>query len=364
MKNAKKVIYLPLIFILISSLWGQIKEKPLSLEDCIIGALRNNFGVAVEVLNPEIADVSVSLAKEKFLPSLSFNYNQQETNSPSFSWIDAADQITTRSNDYYLRLTQLIPTGGDFSVSLYSYKSDTNRKFQMINPRYGSTLSFSFTQPLLKGFGFKMTRKEIIIARNNLNISENMLKKALLEIIYKVEEAYWNFVYSIENLKVNKREVEIGMLAPIEILSAQSEVASREADILQSETMVRNSEDQLKTIINLAAEKSVRNMRIIPADIPTYQKKEVSLEEALRVAIDNRPDLEATRISLKNRELDLSVARNQLLPDLNFQISYWSPGISGSQILYLNNDPLTNVVIGTLLMPSRMHSILNIIIGL
>ena len=362
MKNAKKVIYLPLIFILISSLWGQIKEKPLSLEDCIIGALKNNFGVAVEVLNPEITDMSVSLAKEKFLPSLSFNYNQQETNSPSFSWIDAADQITTRSSDYYISLTQLIPTGGKFSVSLYSYKSDTNRKFQMINPRYGSTLSFSFTQPLLKDFGFKITRKEIIIARNNLDISENMLKKTLLEIIYKVEEAYWNFVYSMENLKVkkqslklaqdllakNKREVEIGMLAPIEILSAQSEVASREADILQAEIMVKNSEDQLKTIINLAAEGSVRDMRIIPADIPTYQKKEVSLEEALRVAIDNRPDLEATRISLKNRELDLSVARNQLLPDLKFQISYWSPGISGSQILYLNNDPLTNVVIGTL----------------
>ncbi|MCK4430589.1 MAG: TolC family protein [Candidatus Aminicenantes bacterium] len=355
-----KIIYLFSILFLITGVLGQQKEKALSLEDCIVGALKNNLGVAVEVLKPELADISVSLAREKFLPSISFGYNTQNTSSPSFSWIDAAGQVETQFNDYSAQISQLIPTGGTFAASIYSYKNDTNRKFQTINPRYGSNLSFSFSQPLLKNFGFKVTGKEIILARNNMEISENQLKIILLDTIYNVEEVYWNLVYSIENLKVkkqslrlaqdlltkNRREVEVGTLAPIEILSAQSEVATREADILQAEVLVRNNEDSLMTIINLAAEEKVDLVKIIPTEKPSYEEREISLEDALLTGMENRPDLQATRIDIKNKDLDLSVAKNQLLPDLSFQAAYWSPGISGSQLLYLDNNPLSGEIVG------------------
>jgi len=362
MLKLKKISYLFFILLLINGTWAQQKEKSLSLEDCILKTMKNNLSVAVEVLNPELADISVSKEKEKFFPSLSFAYGTENTNTASFSWIDAAEQITTEFNDYAAQFVQLIPTGGELSVSLYGYKNDTNRKFQTINPRYGTTLYFNFAQPLLKNFGFKANRKEIIVAKNNRDVSENQLKTALLETIYNVEEAYWNLVYNIENLKVkkqslelardllakNKREVEVGTTAPIEILSAQSEVATREADILQAEAMVKNSDDLLKTIINLAAEEEEADIEVIPVDKPTYEKKEVTLEEALRIALENRPDLRASKIDVKSKEINLSYAKNQLLPDLSFRASYWSPGVSGTQILYLNDDPLSEIVIDTL----------------
>ena len=137
-----------------------------------------------------------------------------------------------------------------------SYKSDTNQSFQLLNPRYGSTLRFDFVQPLLKDFGFKVSRREIIIAQNNLNISHSQLKSVLLDTVYRVQEAYWNLVYAIESLKVksqslklardllakNRKEVEVGKLAPIEILSAEAVVASREAEILQAEAIIRKNE--------------------------------------------------------------------------------------------------------------------------
>jgi outer membrane protein TolC len=352
-----------LFFVLMTAgAFGQQKQKPMTLDDCIANALKNNLRVAVEVLNPGIADTTVTRAGEKFIPSLSFGYNNRETNTASYSWIDAADQVRVAYNDYSIDLNQFIPTGGMFSLSLSSYKNDTNRSFQTINPRYGSTLSFSFSQPLLKNFGFKTNRREIIIAKNNREISEHDLYQTLLETIYRVQEAYWMLAYSIEDLKVkrqslqlardlleeNKRKIEVGTMPPIEIFTAESEVANREADILQADRLVKNYQDRLKQILNLPIFEEGEPTEIIPSDTPDFERKVISIEEALAAALANRPDLKATKVNLQTREFNLSYAKNQLLPDLSLQASYWSPGISGTQILYLDNNPLTRVVVGTL----------------
>jgi outer membrane protein TolC len=340
---------------------AQQVEKPLSLKDCILIALKNNLGVHIAVLGPDLAEANLAWAREKFLPRFSFGYNSQHNNSASYSWIDAADKVTSKYNDLSAGISEAIPTGGSVSVSLSGYKSGSNLKFQTINPRYGSTLSFGFSQPLLRNFGPKMSRRDIIISQNNRDISESQLQAVLLETIYSVEQAYWNLIYAVENLAVkqqslelakdlvakNRREVEIGMVAPIEILSAEAEVATREADILQAEVAVSNSEDLLKTVINLEAEEGRGAVRIIPLDKPSQEPRSVAVDEALKTAINNRPDLQVTRISLKNKEMNVAYAKNQVLPDLNLYASYWSPGLSGTQILYLDNDPLTGEVIGT-----------------
>jgi len=351
-----------LVLALAVSLWSQQTEKQLSLDDCIIGALKNNLGLAVEVYNPQLADISVIQAKEKFVPSLYLGYNKQETNQPSFSWIDAANQVEVQSSDYYGQLTQEIPAGGKFQLTLYSYQTETTANFQTINPRFGSQLRFDFTQPLLKDFGFKVSQREIIIAKNNTAISEIQLKQTLLDTIYNVEEAYWNYVGSIEYYKVmehalklaqdllakNTREVEVGMLAPIDVLSAKSEVARREADILQAESLIKSTQDQLKTILNLSFKENIDLTKIVPTDTPTFEEREVSLEEALSMGLQMRPDLQAIRVDMKNKDLDLGYAKNQLLPELNFRASYWSPGLSGTQLIYENGNPLTGNVIGTI----------------
>lgn len=350
-----------LVLITATTLWSQQTEKQLSLNDCIVGALKSNLGLAVEVYNPQLADISVKQAKEKFVPSLYFGYNQQQTNQPSFSWIEAGDQVEVKSSEYYGQVTQEIPTGGNFRLTLYSYETETTARFQTINPRFGSQIRFDLTQPVLKDFGFRVSQREIIIAKNNTTISEIQLKQTLLDTIYNVEEAYWSYVGSIEyhnvmqqSLKLardllakNTREVEVGMMAPIEVLTARSEVARREADILQAESMIQSSEDRLKTILNLSSRTDIDLTKIVPTDTPTFEEREVSLEEALSTGLQLRPDLQAIRTDLKNKDLDLGFAKNQLLPELNLNASYWSPGLSGTQILYQDDNPLTGIVIGT-----------------
>lgn len=348
-------IIITLILFTVSSSLAQQEEKSitLSLEDCIVKAMKNNLGVAIEVLNPDLSDLAIMQAKEMFLPALSLSYSKRDTSNPSFSFLESTTQVSALRNGWSAEISQLIPTGGNFSISLDGYKNETTQSFQTINPRFGRTLAFSFSQPLLRDFGVKTTRREIIIARNNLDISETQLKRSLQQTVYDVEQAYWALVGYTENLKVrlmslqlaqdlldkNKRSVEVGTLAPIEILSAQSAVASREADIIQAETQVKDSEDSLRMLLNLAAEGIEEDLQIIPTDTPDFTKHEVSFEEALRKAIENRPDLNGTRIDLKNREINLKYAKNQLLPALNLTASYWSPGISGTQIIFDPSNP-------------------------
>jgi outer membrane protein TolC len=359
MKN--KMMCLLTIIFLTSGLMGQDKEIPLSLSECIEIALRNNLNVAVEVLNPQLSDLSVSRAKEKFLPQLSFGYGNQNTDTPAISWLEGTDSVTASFLDYQAQLVQEIPTGGSFNINLYSYKSDTNAKFQYINPRYGSRLTFNFTQPLLKNFGFNTSRKEIIVANNNLEISDAKFQSVLMDTVYTVEQSYLYLAYTMAYLNVmkqslhlaqdllakNKREVEVGTLAPIEILTAQAEVATREADILQAEVQIQNYEDQLRTLINLQEERQDISGKIIPTDRPTYEEYKITVDEALRIGMENRPDLQELKWDLENKNVEVNYAKNQLLPDLSLNASYWSPSVSGTRIFYEDDNPLSEIIIGT-----------------
>jgi outer membrane protein TolC len=335
----------------------------LSLDECIVKTLKNNLGLAAEMLTPRILDETVTLAREKFYPLLSFTYNKQDTETASYSFLDASEFVKTSQNDNTTQFSQVLPTGGSLSASLYNYLTNTNRSFQTINPRVGSTLRFNFSQPLLKDFGFKVSRREIIVAGYSRDISKENLNRTLEDTIYSAESAYWNLVYSIENLEVrrqslklaqellenNKAEIEAGTLPPIELLTAEAEVSLRRADILEAEALVRNNEELIKTIINLAAEKdNIRNIRVVPTDTPTVDRSEIDFEEALGTAIQNRPDLKALRIDIDSQRFNVSYARNQLLPDVRFQFSYWSPGISGTRILYQDDDALSGIVVGTI----------------
>jgi len=340
----------------------QTKDLPLTMEEAVLKALKNNLNLAVQVYNPAIADETISQAKEYFYPQLQLGAQANHNESSSYWFLQSSGTLFDKLNNYSVAVAGQIPTGGNYNLSFSTYRDDNNQAFQILNPRYGSTLRLDFNQPLLKDFGFKVSRRQIIVAENNLEISNNQLETTLMDTIYSVEEAYWNLMYSIEDYKVreqalklgrdlldkNKKEVEVGQLAPIEILNAQSTVASREADMLAAKAAILRAQDVLKTIINLSAEADARNVNIVPADKPGFVKKDVSLDDALKLALDRRPDLRVARKNIDNKNLDFSVAKNQTLPALNLQASYWSPGISGNQLIYLDNDPYTGIIIGSL----------------
>jgi outer membrane protein TolC len=352
-----------LILLLPAASWAQEKTEPelaLTLEETILRTLKNNYGVAIQILSPEIASYSVAQAKEIFLPTLGFGFTDRSQETASYSWLEQVGRTIADYSDYDASVSQLVPIGGTLTASWIGYKNESNARFQTVNPRYGSTLRFDFRQPLLRDFGIKTTRNQILISENEYAKSGTDLEKTISDVIYVVEEAYWNLAYSLENLKVrqqslklaqdllakNQRAVEVGTLAPIEILSAQAEVATREADIITAEAEVKNNEDRLRTIINLPEEEMRLALPVRPVDKPKFEERQINVDEALLAAMQNRPELKSLKIDLSTRDLNLGFTKNQLLPRLDLTASYYSPGVSGDQILYLNDNPLTGVIIG------------------
>lgn len=336
------------------------KEVSLTLEEAIVKALKNNLNVAVEVLGPDMAEASVSRAREIFLPRLDLDFGNDRSESPSTWWLQGSGTSISKTLDYSATVAQQIPTGGNFRVSYGSMRSETNQLFSLINPYYRSVLTFGFNQPLLRNFGPNITRREIRVAQNNLQVSESQLRSTLIDTIYAVEDAYWNLVYARENLEVReqslklgrdllaktRREVEIGHTAPIEVLNAEATVAQREADILQAQALVQRSEEVLRNVVNLPAEMPGVAVSVVPADLPAFRPFSISYEEALEKALLKRPDVEAARTNIETKRIDVSFARNQTLPRLDLNLSYISPGVSGDRILYLNNDPFSGIIIG------------------
>ena len=335
----------------------------LSLEDCVIRALKDNLGVAIQVLGPQLSAEALNQAQEKFFPTLSMSASSTGSQNASYSYLDAATSLTDKTQNYgFLSARQSLPTGDTLNLGFTGYRTTTNRTGQTINPRYGTTLSFSLTQPLLRNFGFKTTRRDILVASNNLGVSEETLKSTLMTTVYNVESAYWNLVYSIASLDVrrqslklaqdllekNQRSVEIGTLAPIEILSAQAEVATREADLIQAETQIKSNEDQLKLLLNITGEEDKTVTALVPKDKPNYTLREVNLEEAVAAAVQNRSELKISQLGLNTDHLNLGYAKNQVLPDLNLAASFSSPGIDGTRLIYSDNDPIFGTLIGTI----------------
>ncbi len=333
----------------------------LTLDEAIARALKNNLDIAVQAFNPELAAGQLLKARETFLPQFALSIGSDHSENPSYWWLQGEGTSIDKMNNYSASVSETIPTGGSVSISLQNYRSETNQAFQLINPRYGTTLSFRLTQPLLRNFGLKIARRQVIAAQTNLEIAGVELQGTVMETIYLVQEAYWNLVYAVDSLQVkrqslelgrdllakNRKEVEFGQMAPIEILNAEAAVAQREADLIQAEALITRSQEVLKSILNVAAEDGGRSLVLEPTDRPVYQSVSLNLDEALESAIRNRPDLQALAKSLENKSLNLQVARNQLLPSLDFEFSYASPGISGDRLKYLNDDPFLGVIVGT-----------------
>jgi outer membrane protein TolC len=329
------------------------KEMALTLEDSIVRALKNNLNVAAEVINPSLADATVARAKQMFSPTVEFDLQGNHYEQPSSSSINASGTYLYRTTNAATSVQQLIPFGGSLTASLsYAYQK-SNQLFQTFNPSYQGRLQFVLTQPLLKDFGWSVSRHEIIVAQNNLEVSRSQFKDVLISTVFSVEQAYWNLVYSIENLKTlrmslesgrdllakTKREVEVGTKASIEVLNAEATVARREADILQAEALVKRNQDQIRTLLNLGVDPTALGQDIVPADKPEFKPYSITFDEAFAKALAHRPDLESAKATIETKSLNFRFAKNQRLPRLDLQLVKTSPGISGQQYIYDPDNP-------------------------
>ena len=330
----------------------------MSLRTCLITALENNLDIAVAAYDPEIQDVSVQRAREIFYPQLNLNYRNWDRTVPS-SWGLEGNEYSYKYNSYDFNLSQMFITGGTLSLGMSNSATNTSKSFTTVNPSYDNVISFQIDQPLLKGFGPKMIRHEIRKAENQKDIAVFGMKSTIQQKIYEVEEAYWNLVYQMEYLEVQQLSLEqnlqqlakereaarIGTKSAIDVLNMEKESARWENGVVSARSLLETYQDRLKSLMSIHGESPERRTVILPSDQPEYHANTISYEEALSTALARRPEIASAETSLSSNSMDIAYYRNQLLPQVNLQFNMTFPGQSGVRNIYLDNNPLTNVII-------------------
>ena len=233
----------------------------------------------------------------------------------------------------------------NYEFSFDSNKSETSSSFAALNPVYITDLALTVTQPILKGFGIDLNKREIYIARNDRKISDHQFTEKVINTLTEAENFYWDLVFSIEDLKVKetslqrardlekqvKAQVDVGTLAELEILQAKSDVASREEQLLNAQNLIVDNEDKLKNVLNFSFDAEEGLKTILPVDRPVFKPvSENSLDEALKIALTKRYDLLAKKKELENRNIEAKYNKNQLLPTLDLVGSLGLNGLSGA----------------------------------
>lgn len=319
-------------------------EKELSLEDAIVIALKKNLDLQIEMTNTEYYWNDLKVNKSIFIPTLEINGSTSGTNSPSTSAFAGADITTNENSSLEFKLTQPLVLGGSLEFSLDNSRYETNSIYSTINPSLTTVMTFSITQPLLKNFGILPTRKDIYIATNNYKKYKHQLRQTIIDLVYNVEEAYWNLVLAYQNLdatkmslqrskdllRQNEIKVKVGTAARIDILEAQAEVASYESQLIQAEQTIQTTQENLKKILNMSNLAGV----LRPSDKPEVKKVATDFDNYLLEALQKRPDIERTRLDLKNYNIYVKYYRNQLLPSLDLTASYYTTGQGGDQLIF------------------------------
>lgn len=341
-------ILLPVIFL--SALFSkdlfaeeQKKEFQLSLQKAIEITLQNNLDIAVERINPKINEENIIKENAFFDPTFFADLSIDKKVTPSASAFSSPDVSSTENRNASFGLKQTLKGGGSYELSFASIRNSTNSEFSGLNPQYSSFLDFDLRQPLLKDFGIDLNTRKIQIAGNNQNISQNEFKNLVMQTLSDMQNDYWDLVFKIDDLKVKKQslelakdlerrvkiQVEVGVLAPLEILQAQSEVAAREEAVIISDNEIKDLEDQLKTKLNFPAEANEWDLTLIPTSSPSFKDETFQVKGYLKTAIEKRPDMEQLKLDLANNQIDVAYKKNQLYPTIDLVASLGLNGISG-----------------------------------
>lgn len=335
---------------------AQPEELKLSLEDAVARAMENNADIAIQKLSPEISGQTVREIEGAYDVTLTADLLTTSRTSPASNVFAGAENVDTDTLVFNFGASRRLETGGFVDVLFDNSRAETNNVFSTFNPSYNSALDLRLTQPLLRNLWIDSTRRQLRVAKNNLAISDYQFRQTVVNTLANVKDLYYEFLYAIDSLEAarqnlalaqkfleeNQIKVRVGTLAPLDVVAAESEVATREEAVILAETALGNAEDALKRTIFPSNDPNMWRVRLVPSDRPTAEPVTVDVDQAVARALENRTDVRAARKNLESADVSLSFGRNQRLPAVDLVATYGSSGIGGTQLV--REDPLGPVV--------------------
>lgn len=238
--------------------------------------------------------------------------------------------------------------GTNLSVGFNNQHATTDSGFQTLSPQLSSNFRATISQPLLSGFGLLPNTRFIRIAKNNREISDVAFRLQVITTVNQVQNIYWDLVNAYENVRVqqdsvalaqktlsdNKKQVEIGTLAPIEVVRAQSVVATNQQSLIVAQTNLQLQQLLIKNALTRSlVDPVLADAEVIPTDTMSVPENEpvVPTQDLVNQALAHRAELAESRIDLTNRDINTRSAKNALLPTLNLFAYYGGSGLGGEQ---------------------------------
>jgi outer membrane protein len=316
-----------------------------------------------------------------FDPTINYNFSWDRTVEPLNTLVVAGvPTVTGYSASYSGSYTQLLPTGTSYFVSLNGLRSSSTQQSLLFNPTVATRMSMGFNQPLLSGFGLKPNLRFLLVARNNENVSGAIFQNQLQQTIVQVENAYWDLAQFQENVRVaeqslttaqrlydnSKRQAEVGALAPLDVVSAQSAVAASQRDLVVARTNLQIQEITLKNLLAKRIDSDLESAEIVTTDpLPEPRDSDIpAVQDALADAYRNRPDLKTAQMNLQNEQISTQYTANNLLPTGNVFGQYASVGLQGDCIVTARASCNTaGVPLGTVVASGTSGSLLQMAQG-
>ncbi len=333
-----------------------ITQRNLSLEDAVQMALSNNIDIDIERTNRSASETGVVAARGFFDPTFRWAPLLETINTPTGSILQGSSgKLTDRgfANNFYLR--QPLPKWGSLiHLDFENSRNSTTNPFQSFTPMLSSRLVLGFTQPLYRGRTIDRPRAELRISQKKVNASQIELETRLIEIISRVEQAYWDLVaarqavavaeenvgWAREQLAINQRLIKAGTLAPVELAAAEAELQRRMDTWYTSIGGLTEVENNLKVMIAPERIASIWNDEILPTESRTIDEpKTDDLREVVQIALKRRPELRSVSVQkeINNVQKDLSI--NLQKPEVNLIGQYWMNGLGGR--LNESDNPFT-----------------------
>jgi HAE1 family hydrophobic/amphiphilic exporter-1 len=335
------------------------EQQPLTMREAIELALSNNKDIEVARQNVRAAEFDLRGARGVYDPRFTTNSYYERTETPSASFLSGSSSgAVTQSGLFSTSSVQgLTPKfGGGYRADFTTNRVQTDSLFAALNPQYPTALTFNYTQPLLRGLRFDNNRRLIEVAKRNLSLTDAQFRQRAIETITQVQRAYWDLVFALRNLQIqrdavrdartqlehNKRLVDEGVLAPIDVVAADAQVSGYEQSVYTALEDVGRAENNLKNLIAENRQSPFWNVSIIPTDSVDLTPPATSLDEAMTAAMANRTELQQSMVAREINEIDQRYFREQTKPQVDLIGSYGVVGLSGALNTSSGLNPLTS----------------------
>ena len=322
--------------------------------------LEHNVDIAVQRYEPQDAAEVVRQLRGFYDPLLTSTISRTSASNPARNFFSGAPTVENDVNLYNFGVQQQLPTGGSFRVDFNNDKTTTNSEFENFNPSNVSSLDLRASQPLLRDFGIDSQRLQINVAKRNREISDVQFRQTVVNTVAGMKQLYYDLLYAIDNLDAQRKslalaqklldenqiKVRVGTMAPLDVVSAESEVAGREEAVILAEAALLDAEDDVRRSIFADNAADNWNLHIVPTDRPSADPSPVDAAAAVASALEKRTDIVAARKNLENAIDNQRFARNQTLPAVDLQASYGTLGQGGTQIRDADGNLLPTPVPG------------------